>query len=199
MKHRITILFLIALAFCISSFAQNQKEKMTREEKNEKNQARLDRINTRNDIAVFRKQMLGLKEYANEKKKLASAQKAAKMPVKLSAVVDSDAVENASESKTLIGYIKQDAGDNSINLYEITYDRQEKKIISVKRTPEAAEADKEAAEEKEDKPEKAEKPEKAAPKKTVAKKAVPKKNKDEDEDDDTDDEKPSKNKDKDDE
>ena len=126
MKYRITILFLIALAICSPSFAQNQKEKMTREEKNEKNQARLDRINNRNDIAVFRKHMLGLKEYANEKKKMAALQKTSKMAVKLSAVIDSDAVENASESKTLLGYIKQDVGDNTTNLYEITYDREAK-------------------------------------------------------------------------
>ncbi len=159
---------------------------MTREEKDEKNQARLERINNKNDIALFRRQIMALPEYAAERLKIPALQKSSKMAVKLSAVIDTDALESGTDVKMLNGYIRQDVGDNTTNLYDLVYDRTQRKIVSVKRTQEAMDADKEANDEKEEK-------ETAKKGHTTVKKAV-KKNKDDDEDDDPDEEKPSKTK-----
>ncbi len=191
MKNKHLLLF-CCIVWSVASFGQGQKEKMTREEKNEKNQARQERIDLKNDMVIFKKQILGLKEYALERKKIPDLQKTSKMAVKVTAVIDSESTENSAESKTLIGYIKQDVGDNTTNMYELTYDRAQKKITSVKRTPEAIDADRELAEEKEEKA--SAKSEKTSIKKSTAgKKPVTKKDEDED-DEDADEEKPSKSK-----
>lgn len=186
MKNKISFFLIFYLFLGITSFAQ--KDKLTREDKDEKNLARTERVNNKNDVALFRKQIMALKEYAMERQKIPALQKTSKMAVKVTAVIDTDATDNAADSKTLIGYIRQDVGDNTTNMYELIYDRAQKKIVSVTRTPEAAETDKEATEEKEDM---------TTTKKTKAKKSN-KKNQDEDEDNDPDEEKPSKKKDKDD-
>jgi len=171
MKQKISLLLIICSIVTTFSFAQ--KEKMSREDKQDKNQARDARVTKKNDYALFHKQMLGLKEYADERKKIPALQKANKGPIKVVAVIDSN--DNDEEgSKTLMGYIRQDVGDNNTNMYECIYDRAAKKIISVKRTPEAADADKEAADDKEDM---------ATEKKPGAKKVTPKKSKDDDDDD----------------
>jgi hypothetical protein len=191
MKNKHLLLF-CCIVWSVASFGQGQKEKMTREEKNEKNQARQERIDLKNDMVIFKKQILGLKEYALERKKIPDLQKTSKMAVKVTAVIDSESTENSAESKTLIGYIKQDVGDNTTNMYELTYDRAQKKITSVKRTPEAIDADRELAEEKEEKA--SARSEKTSIKKSTAgKKPVTKKDEDED-DEDADEEKPSKSK-----
>ena len=193
MRNRHLLLFCCIL-LSVASFGQGQKEKMTREEKNERNQARQERIDLKNDMVIFKKQILGLKEYGLERKKIPDLQKTSKMTVKVTAVIDSESTENSAESKTLIGYIKQDVGDNTTNMYELIFDRSLKKISSVKRTPEAIDADRELAEDKEEKA--SAKEEKASVKKgSVSKKPVAKKNKDEDdEDDEADEEKPSRSK-----
>jgi hypothetical protein len=177
MKQRFAMLLFVCVAMSISSLAQ-----LSREDKQEKNDAREARMAKKNDYTVFRRQMLGLKEYAAEKKKIPALQKANKGVVKVTAFIDSN--DNDDEAKTIIGYIRQDIGDNSTNMYEVIYDRGAKKITSVKRTPEAMDADKEAADDKE---------EAAADKKSPAKKTTAKKSKDDD-DDDPDDDKPAKNK-----
>ena len=154
---------------------------MTREDKDEKNKARETRINTKNDYAIFRKQITALKEFSDEKKKVPRLQAENKMvPVKV--VIAIDSVDEGDTSKTLTGYIVQNIGDNATLLYDITYDRALKKIVSLKRTQEAIEADKAAKEEKE---------ENVTDKKPGAKPAVHKKNKDDDDDDEPE-EKPSK-------
>ncbi len=160
---------------------------MTREDKDEKIKARQDRVDMKNDITIFKRQITGLSEYAAERKKIPDLQKTSKMMVKVIAVVDTEALDNGADVKTLMGYIRQDVGDNSTVMYELVYDRAQKKISSIKRTAEAADADKELIDEKEEKA--------AAKKQTTAKKPVAKKNKDEDEEDeDPDDEKPVKGK-----
>ena len=172
------------LTLSASSFAQ-QKEKMTREEKDEKNQARTARVSNKNDYAVFHRQILALPEYLDERKKMPALQKTTKSVVKVTAVVDS--LEDDDNSKALTGAIRQDIGDNTTNIYELTFDRKTKKIVGVKRTPEAIEADKEAKEAAADKEEKT----------TTVKtkeKTVVKKKKDDDDDDDADEEKPAKGK-----
>jgi hypothetical protein len=175
MKHKIAFILLF-LALGKPSFAQTEKEKLTPEDKQEKNQARTIRINEKNDYALFRKQLLGLKEYADEKKKAPKLQAENKAPVKVVVAIDS-IEEGDTITKTLTGYIVQNIGDNATLMYDVTFDRAQKKIISVKRTAEATEADKEDSEN-------------ATDKNSGEKPAVHKKNKDDD--DDEPEEKPSK-------
>lgn len=174
-RKAILLSFIFSL---FSLFALAQREKMSREDKQERNEARMSRINAKNDYALFRKQMLALKEYGEERKKIPALQKASKTTVKVITVIDSN--DNDEDSKTLVGYIRQDVGDNSTNMYEVTYDRSSKKIVSVKRTPEAQDADKEEMEEKAETKEKT--------------KTVHRKNKDEDDDEDMDEDRPVKTK-----
>ena len=183
MKLKNTIILLLCLMQAFTSVAQ-QKDKMTREEKDEKNQARLTRISNKNDYVVFHRQLLALKEYADERKKIPVLQKANKGIVKVVAVVDSLDDEMDAKNKTLLGYIRQDIGDVTTNMYEITFDRQQKKIVTVIRTPEAMEADKE---------ELADKAEKTTTVKTKEKTTVVthKKKSEDDDDDDADEDKPA--------
>lgn len=176
MKIKSYLLIIMCLLIGTAGFAQVDKE-----DKEEKKARVKDKV----DYNVFRRQMLSLKEYLDERKKIPSLQKESKMHVKVVAYVDS--TDGGDDSKTLTGYIRQDVGDNSTNVYEVTYDRATKKITLVKPTGETNEIEKQ---------------EKAAPKKTPVKTEVKKKPKtDEDEDDDADEEKPAKGsrKDKDDE
>ena len=177
MNLKIPIATLCLLLSVPCSFAQAQKEKMTREEKQEKIDARATRIKDRADYALFRRQMLALKEYQDERKKIPALQKQNKAVVKVLAVVDSldDAGDNP---KTLSGYIRQDIGGTTANVYEVTFDRARKAITAVKPTGESTEPEKE---------EKAEK--KPVQKKTE--KTIKKKNADDDGDDDEEQEKPS--------
>lgn len=186
MKQFLAVLVAL-ITFGGASIAQ-QKEKMTREDKDEKNSAREARIARRNDLTLFKKQIMGIPEFGKEKRKIPALQKNNKGVVKVVAYIDS--TENEDDAKTFIGYIRQDIGDNSTNMYELIYDRAQKKIISVKLTAEGAEANKEEADEKE---------EKAAEKKPTGTKAAPKKKKTDDDDDPEDEpeEKPSKSKQKD--
>lgn len=179
---------ILLISLCISVPVFGQKEKMSREDKDEKNQARLERINLKNDVALFRRQILGLREYAAEKQKAPAVQKITKMPTKVTAVVDTDATDNGMDSKTLTGYIRQDAGDNSTNMYELIFDRSQRKIVSVNKTQEGIDADRDMADEK---------AENTGTKKAVVKKTTVKKTKDDDDDDDADEDKPSKTKQKD--
>jgi hypothetical protein len=173
MKNKILLLFLLCCTLTATTFAQSSKE-----DKEEKKA----RIKDKTDYNTFHHQMLSLKEYADERKKIPALQKANKMTVKVVAVVDTSGSDDGS-NKTLTGYIRQDMGDNSNNVYEVTFDRAQKKIIAVKHTGEGEEV------EKEDAPEK----------KTSAKKTIRKKSKDDDDDDaDDDDNTTSKKKDKDD-
>ena len=183
MKNK--ILFLIpGLIFSLSTFAQ--QEPMTREEKNAKNAERQARVNSKNDYATFKKQILGLKQYETERQKIPLLRKTSKMAVKVVAIVDS--TDNDGESKTLVGYIRQEVGDNTTNMYEITYDRSQKAIISVKHTQEGIDADKELQEDM---------PEKVHPEKRDPKKIIRPNSKDNDDDDEPED-KPVKGKHKDD-
>jgi len=179
MKRKTILLILLSLTFCIQSFGQ--KEKMDQDEKDDKREARSTRIKDKTDYALFHRQMLSLKEYSDERRKIPNLQKANKMTVKVSAVVDTtiDADDDAG-NKTLIGYIRQDIGDNSSNVYEVTFDRAQKKITGVKYTGENSDAEKD---------------EKTEPAKTTTKTAVKKKNKDDDDDDEEDDKPAKKDKD----
>lgn len=158
MKHRIFLLLLCSL-FINANTLFAQVDKSDREERKsdlrEKYQERTSKAKEKVDYNVFRRQILGLKEYADERKKIPALQKASKMSVKIVAYVDS---LEGDEGPTLTGYIQQNIGDNSINVYELTYDRAAKKIVSVKPTGETSEFE---AEEKT-----------TEPKKTITKKKV---------------------------
>ncbi len=180
MKNK-TLLLLFSLLLSLTSFAQ--KEKMSREDKDEKNAARMARINSKNDYGLFRKQIQALREFEAERQKIPALRKSSKMPVKVVAFIDSNDNDAEGTTKTLIGYIRQDVGDNSTNMYEIIYDRAQRTIVSVRHTPEAIEADREFMEEQQEKAS----PEKRQPKKVIQKKAPA-------EDDDDEDGKPVKGK-----
>ena len=171
MKNKIAF-FLVTLFISISCFAQ--KEPMTREEKDEKNAERAARVSAKNDYAIFRKQIMALRQFDVERQKIPALRKQSKMTVKVLAVIDSNENDAEGDSKTLQGYIRQDVGDNATNMYEILFDRVQKKIISVKHTQEAIDADNELQEDQGDK---------ATPEKKEPHKAVKKKSKDDDDDD----------------
>lgn len=141
----------LVLAFSLMSlFALGQNEPLSREDKDEKNAARMDRINTKNDIAVFRKQLAGSKEYSAERARLATMQKAGKGQFRLSAVVDTGDLDNSASQNLLNGYIREDEGDNSTNVYEAVFDRKMKKIISMKKTADAEAMDEDDADDQAD-------------------------------------------------
>ncbi len=181
MKYRI-LQTICLLAISATAFAQvpAPKEKMTREEKDEKNAAREARINAKNEYIIFRRQINALPEFAEEKRKAAKLASDTKQPIKVVVAIDS-LDEGDTTTKALTGYIVQNNGDNATLLYDLSFDRKERKIISVKRNVEAIEAEKAAKEEKEERD--AEKAEKKAEAKE-AKPGAPKKKKSEDDDDD---------------
>ena len=179
MKLKIAIIFILGIASGTALYAQSNKAEQA--EKREENKAK---AKDRTDCNLFHRQMLSLKEFSEERRKIPALQKANKgTVVKIAAEVDTSDVE--AGSKTLTGFIVQHIGDNSVNVYVVNYDRADKKITTVKHTTEGTEAD------KADKEDKAEEP------KHPAKKTIHKKTKDEDEDADDEDDKPAKGKDKD--
>jgi hypothetical protein len=175
MNRKSNIILFILLAFTTAAFAQTDKEDR-KEQQEEKKNANKEKV----DFGVFRRLIMSTKEFSDERRKIPALQKANKVPVKIIAVVDSMA-DSDSPTK-LIGYIRQDIGDISTNVYEVVFDRTIKKIISVKPTGDANDEDKD---------------ETANEKKTPGKHIGTKKKKD-DEDEDDEDEKPSKKKQKDD-
>ncbi len=161
---RNVIFFLAILGFIMPAtvFGQVPPVKHASAEVKEKQRERAD-------YKDFRKQIMLLKEYADEKKKIPKLAKDSKEPVKIIASIDS--IDGGDEIKTLTGYITQQIGDNSINAYELTYDRATKKITAVKKTGDGVE------------PEVAEAKEKPAAKEATKKKPATAKKKDEDGDD----------------
>jgi len=137
------------------------------------------RSRDRADYNTFKHQIIALKEFAEEKKKVSKLIKDNHVPVKVLAVVDSS--DSGDDDKNgLKGYICQQIGENSSNIYEISFDRAQKKITAVKKTGEGDDPEVQEKEPKE--------------KKTTAH-AKPKKDKDDEDDDDgTDDDKPAKGK-----
>lgn len=174
MKYILPVFFLLFSVVPAASIAQQRDDEERKEAQIEKKSANKDRV----DNNVFRRQILTLPEFSDQRKKIAELRNQGKGIAKIYAVVDS-LNENADE-KFLIGYIQLSLGDNSVNVYEITYDRKLKNIILIKPTGETLEVEKE------------EKDEKATPKKTtskpVPKKAAPKKKKTDEEGDEEEDE-----------
>ena len=90
------------------------------------------------DYAQFRREITNLKEFADEKSKIGALQKENKMKVQVVATIDSLETDDTKTTQ-LTGYITQVMGDNTANAYEIKFDRNTRKIVSVKRTTEAME------------------------------------------------------------
>ena len=181
MKNISTILFLLLIS--ITSHAQIDKADVKEQKADRKQDIRenaaehkaLSKLKV--DYNLFRRQMIALKEYGDERKKIPAIQKASKMTVKIVAYIDS--VEADDSSKTLTGFIVENVGDNSTNIFEITYDRAQKKITAVKPTGETSDIEQD---------------ETGDTKKPGPKKATTKKPKGDDDDDDDTDEPASKKK-----
>lgn len=177
MKNAIILLAILCFICPALSFAQVPPVRHASAEVKEKQKEK-------SDYKEFRKQIAALKEFSEEKKKIPKLQKENKETVKVTANIDS--VDGGDDVKTFAGFITQQIGDNSVNLYELTFDRATRKITTVKKTAEAIEA--EAAEKDKEKP--------AAKPATAKKGSTAKKKKDEDGDDeeeaDEPEEKPSK-------
>ena len=111
------------------TFAQRTKEDR-KEEQDEKKAANKDRV----DIAVFRRQILSIPEFSDQRRKVAEWRAQGKGIIKIFAVVDS--LNDIEDGKFLKGYIQLIKGDEVANVYELTYDRGLKRITLVKPTNE---------------------------------------------------------------
>lgn len=185
-KTYLLTLLLLALQFTIMA-QTGKKEPMDKEDRKEAIDERKAKNKDKVDNNLFRRQMLSLKEYADERKKIPELQKTNKGVVKVVAYVDTLDGDDG-KNKSLIGYICEIVGDNATNVYEATYDRAQKKIINVRMTQEGAELEKEAAAAKGASKKAVKKTddddadEPKAAKKTTTAKPAPKKKTDEDED-----------------
>lgn len=141
MKNILLILVVI-MSLCNTVTAQQDRDdrleerKEAQEEKKAKNKNKVD-------YNVFRRQILALPEYAEQRSKLQEIRKASKGIPKINAVVDS--TNDSDDTKLLTGYIVLSLGDNTANVYEVTYDRSLKKITIVKPTGETLDIDREDA------------------------------------------------------
>lgn len=97
------------------------------------------RMKDKAEYSQIKRLILALPEFAAEKKKIPTILAANRgQSVKVIPTVDS--VEGDTTTiKTITGYITQLVGDNATNVYEVTYDRKEQKLTSVKRTGEQQE------------------------------------------------------------
>ena len=177
MKQRILLLFIFCLAFSNGLFAQTDKDER-KQELEDKRAENKTKAKDKLDYNLFHRQILALKEFSEERRKIPALQKANKTTVKVVAIVDTTG-DDDTRSKVLTGYIVRNMGEDATNIYEITFDRAQQKIISVKHTAEATEGDKD--EDADEKP--------ADTKKTIHKKTK---------DDNNDDDAPDKSKEKDD-
>lgn len=134
MKYLNIIFVVINCFWATPLLAQKRDKDDLKEEQEEKKAANKNKV----DYTVFRRQILTLPEFDAEKKKLAELKKQTGGVPKIYAVVDS--LNDADDGKMLTGYILTTLGDNSANVYEITFDRMQRKIVKVKPTGEKLEA-----------------------------------------------------------
>lgn len=131
MKYKLLALLLL---LSTASFAQ-----VTKEERKEERDEKKAKAQTKVDYTVFRRQMLTLKEFSDERRHAAELQRSTKGLVR--AIVYVDSTNDADENKILIGYITVLVADNATNLYEVSFDRALKRIVYVKPTGETIEVD----------------------------------------------------------
>lgn len=135
MKYLQIITVVISCLIGLPVTAQTRDKDERKEEQEEKRATNRNKV----DYTVFRRQILTLPEFDAEKKKLAELRKQTGGAPKIYAVVDS--LNEADDSKMLTGYIVTSLGDNTANVYEISFDRVQKKIVKVKPTGEKLEAE----------------------------------------------------------
>lgn len=135
MKNFRIIAVVISCLIGLPVIAQTRDKDERKEEQEEKRATNRNKV----DYTVFRRQILTLPEYDAEKKKLAELRKQTGGVPKIYAVVDS--LNEADDSKVLTGYIVTTLGDNTANVYEISFDRVQKKIVKVKLTGEKLEVE----------------------------------------------------------
>jgi len=85
------------------------------------------------DSSIFVKQIVTLKEYKAEKRKMDSLFKATGEVARASYEIDNNVSEDGNdEQKNIItGYIKEERGAVNVIAYEVKFDCKKKKIISV--------------------------------------------------------------------
>jgi hypothetical protein len=141
MKNILSILAVI-LSMCGTVAAQQDRDER-KEDRREAQEEKKANSKNKVDYSVFRRQILTLPEYAEQRSKLQEIRKAGKGIPKIYAVVDS--LNDTEDAKLLTGYIMLTLADNTANVYEVTYDRAIKKIVQVKPTGETLDIEKEEA------------------------------------------------------
>jgi hypothetical protein len=177
MRHLIVVMLLLSCtSVCVAQDDKKEEKKEAREERTEERKEAKEEKNATNrnkvDYNVFRRQILALPEFAAQRAKLPEMRKTGTGIPKIYAVVDSS--NDSEDGKFLTGFIQLSQGDNSANVYEVTFDRMKKKISMVKPTGEAIESEAQ------------EKAEQKGRSKTTAKKSTKKKTDDDEDDDDED-------------
>ncbi len=123
--------------------AQRDKEDR-KEEQAERRAANSEKV----DLTVFRRQILTLPEFAEERRKLIEIRKQTKAIPKIYAVADS--MSEHPDPNMLMGYITLTLGDDAVNVYELTFDRKQKKIVKIKPTGDTLEIEKPALSDKQE-------------------------------------------------
>lgn len=129
------LLSILAILCTLQGIAQQRTKEDRREEQDERKAAAKDRV----DISVFRRQILTITEFSDQRRQIAEWKAQGKGVVKIYAVVDS--LTEYEGGKVLKGYIQLVASGSEANVYELTFDRALKRIILVRPTGEQLEFD----------------------------------------------------------
>ncbi len=110
--------FLLIFLSCIvaTSYCQAQKSKPGNEQ---------------TDSTIFATQIMMLKEYKAEKKKMDSIFNKTGDVARASYEIDNGNSDDNEQKDTLTGYIKEERGAINVIAYEVKFDCKKKKIISV--------------------------------------------------------------------
>lgn len=166
----------ILLLCCTASLAASAQLREYDKDRKEEQAEQKATSKAKVDMNVFRRQILALPEFSEQRRTLPELKKKVNGVPKIYAVVDSTG--DIETAKTFAGYIAIAIGDHVVDIYELTYDRAQKKIIKIKPTGQTVLED--------------------DPLPTDRSEAKPKKKKrgddDEDEDEDEDDDRPARNK-----
>ena len=123
MKIKTLIPLLLCLAISITAFSQAKHIKSQ------------TKSQIKSDSALFYHQIVALKEYKSELKKLPKLSKENGKAVKIKIEIDAmsqDVDDDADAKNTIItGYIKEDFGDMVTEAYQISFDTVTKKITSI--------------------------------------------------------------------
>jgi hypothetical protein len=95
------------------------------------------------DYSLFKKQIMELPEYLQEKQAASKLAKQAGMPVKIVITITADSADDNDETSanTLNGYIQEEKGTDRETVYEIQFDRVAQKITSVQHVADNTESE----------------------------------------------------------